>query len=258
MFRASAIRKKKTSKPWLGQAMNLTDAAAFIEGLPNHNSSRDVGVAFANWISPWGYLAVSCGESRETPVGRTWEFFFNTWPIEWLLQYQKNDYVRHDLAPTIARLTAHPFTWREAMQGKEQSQAQIDFNKWVASLGVVDGFAVPIHYPGADFGLCVSVANHPIDDPNERLALHTASLFAHQRCRTLGGLTEASSVKTLLTPREIECLRWVLKGKSDTDIAKILCISHTTVHFHIERVKRKLGVKTRTQAAAMIVTLGYL
>ena len=42
--------------------MNLTDAAAFIEGLPNHNSSRDVGVAFANWISPGGYLAVSCGE----------------------------------------------------------------------------------------------------------------------------------------------------------------------------------------------------
>jgi DNA-binding CsgD family transcriptional regulator len=49
-----------------------------------------------------------------------------------------------------------------------------------------------------------------------------------------------------------------LQGKSDTDIAKILSISHTTVHFHIEQVKKKLGVKTRTQAAAMIVTLGYL
>jgi hypothetical protein len=76
---------KENTKPWVGQAMNLTDAAAFIEGLPKHDSSRDVGAAFANWISPWGYLAVSCGESRETPVGRTWEFFFNTWPIEWLL-----------------------------------------------------------------------------------------------------------------------------------------------------------------------------
>jgi DNA-binding CsgD family transcriptional regulator len=242
----------------MGKAMNLTDAAAFIEGLPNHNSSRDVGVAFANWISPGGYLAVSCGESREMPTGRTWEFFFNTWPIEWLIQYQKNDYVRHDLAPTIARLTAHPFTWREAMQGKEQSQAQIDFSKWVTSLGVVDALAVPIHYPGADLGLCVSVSDHPIEDPNERLALHTASLYAHQRCCALGGLTEASSVKAPLTPRELECLRWVLQGKSDTDIAKILSISHTTVHFHIEQVKKKLGVKTRTQAAAMIVTLGYL
>jgi len=238
--------------------MNLTEPVAFIEGLADHDSSRDVGAAFANWLSPGGYLAVSCGESREIPAGRTWEFFFNTWPIEWLLQYQKNDYVRHDLAPTIARLTAYPFTWREAMLGKEQSQAQIDFNKWVASLGVVDGFAVPIHYPGGDFGLCVSVADHPIEDLSERLALHTASLYAHQRCRVLGGLTEASSVKAPLTRREIECLRWVLQGKSDTDIAKILGISHTTVHFHIERVKKKLGVKTRTQAAAMIVTLGYL
>ena len=53
-------------------------------------------------------------------------------------------------------------------------------------------------------------------------------------------------------------MRWVLQGKSDMDIAKIVGISHTTVHFHIERVKKKLGVKTRTQAAAMIVTLGYL
>jgi LuxR family transcriptional regulator, quorum-sensing system regulator BjaR1 len=238
--------------------MDLSDAAAFIEGLANHNSSRDVGAAFANWISPGGYLAVSCGESRDTPAGRTWEFFFNTWPSEWLLEYQKNDYVRHDLAPTMARLTARPFTWREAMLGKEKSQAQIEFNQWVASLGVVDGFAVPIHYPGADFGLCVSVADHPIEDPNERLALHAASLYAHQRCCTLGGLTEASSIKAPLTLREIECLRWVLKGKSDTDMAKILGISHTTVHFHIEQVKKKLGVKTRTQAAATILTLGYL
>ena len=65
-------------------------------------------------------------------------------------------------------------------------------------------------------------------------------------------------MKAPLTPREIECLRWVLKGKSDTDMAKILGISHTTVHFHIEQVKKKLGVKTRTQAAATILTLGYL
>jgi DNA-binding CsgD family transcriptional regulator len=72
------------------------------------------------------------------------------------------------------------------------------------------------------------------------------------------GLTEASSVKAPLIPRELECLRCVLQGKSDTDIAKILGISHTTVHFHIEQAKKKLGVKTRTQAAAMIVTLGYL
>ena len=35
-------------------------------------------------------------------------------------------------------------------------------------------------------------------------------------------------------------MRWVLKGKSDRDIGEILEISHTTVKFHIERVKKKL------------------
>jgi DNA-binding CsgD family transcriptional regulator len=50
----------------------------------------------------------------------------------------------------------------------------------------------------------------------------------------------------------------VLKGKSDTDIGRILDISHTTVHFHIERAKKRPGVKTRGQAAAIVVSLGYL
>jgi DNA-binding CsgD family transcriptional regulator len=118
--------------------------------------------------------------------------------------------------------------------------------------------AVPVHYPGGDFGLCVSIANHPLESAFERNALQMASLFAHQRCRELGGQSDASSVQTPLTLREVECLRWVLKGKSDTDIGKILGISHTTVHFHVERVKKKLGVKTRTQAVATVVALGYL
>lgn len=65
-------------------------------------------------------------------------------------------------------------------------------------------------------------------------------------------------MRTPLSPRELECLKWVLDGKSDTDIGEILGISPNTVHFHVERVKKKLGVRTRTQAAATVMTLGYL
>ena len=69
---------------------------------------------------------------------------------------------------------------------------------------------------------------------------------------------EASSVKAPLTPREIECMRWVLQGKSDGEIAKEMEIAASTVHFHVERVKKKLAVKTRTQAASTLVVLGYI
>jgi len=238
--------------------MNLIDALPFIERLSSCKSSQQVGAAFAEFITPHGFAAAACGESRETPEGRSWEFFFNTWPAEWLRQYQENDYVRHDLVPTIARISTRPFTWLEALAARSPTAKQREHYEWAVGLGIVDVFAVPVHYPGGDFGLCVSIADHPIEDNFARDALQMASLFAHQRCRELGGQSEASSSQAVLTPREVECLRWVLKGKSDTDIGEILGISHTTVHFHIERVKKKLGVKTRTQAAATIVSLGHL
>jgi DNA-binding CsgD family transcriptional regulator len=238
--------------------MKVTDSLLLIEQLKNCASSQEVGATFARMIAPHGFNMVSCGGSRETPAGRVWDFFFNTWPPEWLLEYQRNDYVRHDMIPAVARRSTTPFTWVELLRAREQTPKQLEFHDRVRELGVIDGYAVPIHQPGGDVGLCVSVSTHVIEDPEQRLALHMASLYAHHRCQELGGLTGASSVKTPLSPRELECLKWVLDGKSDTDIGRILGISHTTVHFHVERVKRKLGVRTRTQAAAMVMTLGYL
>jgi len=238
--------------------MKLADSLPFIERLPQFKSSMEVGAAFAEFVSAHGFLATACGESRDTPEGRGWEFFFNTWPPDWLLQYQNNDFVRHDLLPMVARFSAQAFTWREAMRGRTLTAKQHEFHEWVNGLGISDAIAVPIHYPGGDLGLCVSLANHPIDDRFERNVLHMVSLFTYQRCRELGGQSEASFAPRLLTPREAACMRWVLKGKSDKDIGPILGISHTTVKFHIERVKKKLDAKTRTQAVATLVSLGYL
>jgi DNA-binding CsgD family transcriptional regulator len=238
--------------------MKLADSLPLIEKLPECKSSQQVGVAFADFVAPYGFIAAACGESRDTPEGRRWEFFFNTWPAEWLLQYQQNDFVRHDLLPMVARFSAQTFTWLEALRGRTPTIKQREHHEWAKGIGVVDAIAVPIHYPGGDLGLCVSVANRPIDDSFERDALQMVSLFAYQRCRELGGQSETSFAPRLLTPREADCMRWVLKGKSDTDIGLILEISHTTVKFHIERVKKKLDVKTRTQAVAALVSLGYL
>jgi DNA-binding CsgD family transcriptional regulator len=238
--------------------MKLVDSLLLTEQLKKCASSQEVGATFANAIAPHGFTMVSCGGSRETPSGRIWEFFFNTWPPEWLLEYQNNDYVRHDIVPAAARLSAAPFTWVELLRDRKQTPKQIEFQNRLREIGVVDGFAVPIHLPAGDIGLCVSVSTHVIEDTEERLALHVASLYAHCRCQALGGVFDASSAKNLLSPRELECLKWVLDGKSDTDIGAILGISHNTMHFHIERVKKKFGVRTRTQAAAMVVTMGYL
>jgi DNA-binding response OmpR family regulator/DNA-binding CsgD family transcriptional regulator len=62
---------------------------------------------------------------------------------------------------------------------------------------------------------------------------------------------EAMSLSFKLTAREAEVLYWVVKGKINRDIADIVGSSPATVKKHLERVFAKLGVETRTSAAAM-------
>jgi len=57
-----------------------------------------------------------------------------------------------------------------------------------------------------------------------------------------------------LTAREAEVLYWVVKGKTNADIGDILGSSPRTVQKHLEHVFEKLGVETRTAAAALAMS----
>jgi DNA-binding NarL/FixJ family response regulator len=58
-----------------------------------------------------------------------------------------------------------------------------------------------------------------------------------------------------LTNREAEVLYWLSCGKSNRDIAEILGISFRTADKHLEHVYSKLGVESRSGAAAATVRL---
>ena len=57
-----------------------------------------------------------------------------------------------------------------------------------------------------------------------------------------------------LTPREAEVLGWVARGKTNVEIGAALFISPQTVRKHLENIFEKLGVRTRTAAAAFART----
>lgn len=69
-------------------------------------------------------------------------------------------------------------------------------------------------------------------------------------------VSDAQNIESLclafrLTAREAEVLYWVAQGKINRDIGDILGASPATVKKHLERIYAKLGVETRTAAAAM-------
>jgi DNA-binding CsgD family transcriptional regulator len=64
-------------------------------------------------------------------------------------------------------------------------------------------------------------------------------------------ILESMGTQFGLTAREAEVRYWVVKGKINRDIGDILGISPATVKKHLERIHAKMGVETRTAAAAM-------
>lgn len=58
-----------------------------------------------------------------------------------------------------------------------------------------------------------------------------------------------------LTQREAEVLLWLSRGKTNRDISEILGMKPRTVNKHMEHIFEKLGVETRTAAAAAALSL---
>jgi DNA-binding NarL/FixJ family response regulator len=60
-----------------------------------------------------------------------------------------------------------------------------------------------------------------------------------------------------LTPRERDVLRLLTDGLSDREIAAALFISPRTAGYHVSNLLGKLGVESRTAAAALALRLGF-
>ncbi len=61
----------------------------------------------------------------------------------------------------------------------------------------------------------------------------------------------------VLSRRELDVLEWVVRGYSNKQIARELCIDETTVKTHLHRIFEKLNVRDRTQAAIFALQQGW-
>ncbi len=98
-----------------------------------------------------------------------------------------------------------------------------------------------------------------LEKKGKRLAIRLltrddASVILMEEEQTVTGNRVAESLG--LTAREAEVLTWIARGKSNGEIATILGVHTGTVKKHVEHIFEKLGVETRTAAAAVTLGIG--
>ncbi len=69
-------------------------------------------------------------------------------------------------------------------------------------------------------------------------------------------ITRTSQIK--LSVRQVQCLALIARGLTDPAIAGALSISETTVRYHVDQARRKLGATTRAHAVALAIANGLV
>jgi DNA-binding CsgD family transcriptional regulator len=182
---------------------------------------------------------------------------FGSYNLEWRRQYATEPSCRHDPARAQAILRAGSVGWRRVF-AHVRDPGQRNFVAAARAQGYKDGVTTPIHGPQGCVAIMMFASAHPLNlQPDDEEALSHLAMALHQRVRRL---TAAALVGTpepaRLTSREIECLQWVLEGKTNWEIGVLTGVTARTVQFHLSNCARKLGVVNRVQAAVSALIRG--
>lgn len=230
-----------------------------IDRCTNEPDINKLIVDFKDIIRDFGFQASACGSWDGIGEQRTTRFFFLDWPEDVLRIYAEKSMERRDPLVFAARRRMTPFIWDEVYSDPHLPPESEEVYQAAYAMGWLDGFCVPIHGPAGYQGLVSLLAHQKLNlTTRDRGILELMSRTLHDRCRsTLGfGLPPADPPK--LTPRELECMKWVAVGKTNWEIGQVLGISASTVHFHVESSKKKLNKTTRTEAVAVLILHGLI
>lgn len=225
-------------------------------------SAEDLVMRFGDVISDFGFDRFDCARTDRRPGQSAGELLGGRGFADWNQHYREEQF--HLIDPCAKQLfeSYDPFSWNDVKEITPPGPAE---RMWSDACdgGMLEGHLTPIALD--DSGLMVRLATPEKGfDPDHRGAIagltYTFGLEMH-RLVPLPPLQDAAPpplAAIALSERQVECLKWVIDGKSNWEIAVILGISEHTVSTHIRAAMAKFGVSTRIQAATAALRLDLL
>ena len=169
--------------------------------------------------------------------------------------------------PTACRYESEPF-WVNA-DGFRPTRPNswldgIDLNDFERRCLATAVIVVPIHLPFGHIGAASFGHSDPArNDLSEEFAAFGDMLGLYTRAfvasyHRVMVAPERLPAGSLLSKREVECLRWAAVGKTDEEIGMIISRSRATVRFHVQNAATKLNSVNRSQTVFKAAQLGYI
>jgi LuxR family quorum-sensing system transcriptional regulator CciR len=186
----------------------------------------------------------------------------STYPEAWVETYIADNIVANDPVLLASHRTNMGFAWSEIPTLITLTAAHLEIRARTKKAGIDDGFTVPAHVPGEANGSCnfATATGRALPRDNLKMAQLIGG-FAFQAARAMAfNACPAAKrpVKGPLTPRQLECVLFAARGKSDWEIGKILGISPGTVKRHIEAARAHYEVASRMQVVMRALFEGQI
>jgi LuxR family quorum sensing-dependent transcriptional regulator len=235
------------------RAFDAVAAAQRATTVPELNAVLDLSLGrmgFSNFLG---------ARATKAPDGMAVEILFGAKHQAWEAHYQGHGYARHDAVLREMLVTGEPLFWSDLpTRGPVAADGQKVLEE-AKSFGLQEGFATPIfNLDGSISTILLMGENIESQNPDVRAAAHLLSLYYGSIGARLHRSVRRNSVPRHLTPRQLECLKWVREGKSSTDIGDILGLSGYTVDEHLAAACARLGVRSRVQAVVEAALDGLL
>ena len=233
----------------------------FIEATNAAKSSEDVAELYANALNNFGYDQFCYSLITDHPsLGlNAGHGIQSNYPQDWISHYAANQYEKKDPVPRHCFHTNRPFTWDLVVKELELKKDEKKVMKEARDARLLEGIAVPICGQNGELagvGMARS-AKGGAPDRNVLSKIHALSQQFHLAYTDLERRNRSEEI-IVLTAREKEILLWAADGKSDSVIAEILGISHSTVRFHMNNIFRKLHANERTLATVKAIRHGLI
>jgi DNA-binding CsgD family transcriptional regulator len=221
----------------VGTAENLVQLNSIIKKFAPHVGIQNLGLLYRKITSgtPW-QIPPQIGIAN----------------LEYRALYIAESLITTDPFKDRAEKTALPFYWTLSQETKKVNKITSRFFELHHEMKFRQGIMVPVYSPGriTSVGMTMGGTEKEFKSslPVVMPIIHLFALHVADAATRVVMPDQATETSIPLTKRERECLCWLASGKTAWEIGQILNITETTVIFHTENIKRKLGARNTVQA----------